>query len=213
MNTETRRAVFCVVMGADDYLDAAERLLRLRLQAGQEREMVRVVLECCMQEKAYNPYYAHLLAHLCKGSKSHRTTAKFCAWDQWKELGGGGGEAGAVRRSTNLARCVGELLARGALTAAALTPVDFPSLGARATLHFRVLLEAALGGAAGGGAVEAAFAPLAASKHSGLRGALAPFLSAHVAAPGARPLLPGADAARLAKRAQVALRAMRGLAP
>ena len=33
MNTETRRAVFCVVMGAQDCADASERLLRLPLKA------------------------------------------------------------------------------------------------------------------------------------------------------------------------------------
>lgn len=32
MNTETRRAVFCVVMGAQDCADASERLLRLPLK-------------------------------------------------------------------------------------------------------------------------------------------------------------------------------------
>lgn len=32
MNTETRRAVFCVVMGSQDYIDASEKLLRLPLK-------------------------------------------------------------------------------------------------------------------------------------------------------------------------------------
>lgn len=34
MSTDTRRAVFCVVMGSDDYVDASERLLRLPLKVG-----------------------------------------------------------------------------------------------------------------------------------------------------------------------------------
>lgn len=49
MNTDARRAVFCCVMGAEDYMDAFERLLRLPLKAAQEREMVRVVVQCCLQ--------------------------------------------------------------------------------------------------------------------------------------------------------------------
>lgn len=32
MNTETRRAVFCIVMGSQDAVDASERLLRLPLK-------------------------------------------------------------------------------------------------------------------------------------------------------------------------------------
>ena len=36
--------------------------------------MVRVTVECCLQEKAWNPYYALLLAKLCEASKSHKIT-------------------------------------------------------------------------------------------------------------------------------------------
>ena len=32
MNTDVRRAVFCVIMGGEDYVDASERLLRLPLK-------------------------------------------------------------------------------------------------------------------------------------------------------------------------------------
>lgn len=32
MNTDVRRAVFCIVMGSEDYVDASERLLRLPLK-------------------------------------------------------------------------------------------------------------------------------------------------------------------------------------
>ena len=33
MNTEVRKAVFCVIMGAQDVLDACEKLLRMPLKA------------------------------------------------------------------------------------------------------------------------------------------------------------------------------------
>lgn len=46
---DVRRAVFCVVMGAEDCVDAVERLLRLGLKGEQEREVVRVTVECCLQ--------------------------------------------------------------------------------------------------------------------------------------------------------------------
>lgn len=32
MNTDVRRAVFCIIMGSEDYADASERLLRLSLK-------------------------------------------------------------------------------------------------------------------------------------------------------------------------------------
>ena len=44
MNTESRRAVFCVVMGAEDFADALDGLARLPLAEAQRREIPRVLL-------------------------------------------------------------------------------------------------------------------------------------------------------------------------
>lgn len=108
---DVRRAVFCAVMGSEDCVDAVEKLLRLGLRGEQERELVRVTLECCLQarawccwrggcrmgggggaggcaaphwhhcpfcralqERAWNPYYAHLLLRLCGAGKNHKMT-------------------------------------------------------------------------------------------------------------------------------------------
>jgi nucleolar MIF4G domain-containing protein 1 len=52
--------------------------------SSQEREIVRVLVDCCLQEKAYNPYYAHLGAKFCHYSYNHKVCvflvfgAKFC---------------------------------------------------------------------------------------------------------------------------------------
>lgn len=35
MNTDARRAIFCIIMSGDDYIDAFEKLLRLDLPAKQ----------------------------------------------------------------------------------------------------------------------------------------------------------------------------------
>lgn len=35
MNTDVRRAIFCVIMSGEDYVDAFEKLLRLDLQGKQ----------------------------------------------------------------------------------------------------------------------------------------------------------------------------------
>ena len=48
MNTDVRRAIFCVIMGSDDCVDASERLLHLPLKVrnnslGAEVENDRVV--------------------------------------------------------------------------------------------------------------------------------------------------------------------------
>jgi nucleolar MIF4G domain-containing protein 1 len=49
MNTEIRKAVFCVMMGSTDYLDAFERLLKLNLKSKQDRDIVYVLMYCCEQ--------------------------------------------------------------------------------------------------------------------------------------------------------------------
>lgn len=46
MNTDTRRQIFVAVMGAEDYIDAAQRVSQLGLKEVQQREVVRVLLHC-----------------------------------------------------------------------------------------------------------------------------------------------------------------------
>lgn len=88
MSTDTRRAVFCAVMGGEDAVDATEKLLRLNLKGQQEREIVRIVVECCLHENAWNPYYALVLKRLCQLAKGHRVTLQFCIWDHIKAIQG-----------------------------------------------------------------------------------------------------------------------------
>lgn len=85
MSTDTRRAIFLAVMSSEDVVDAAEKLLRLNLKGSQEREIVRVTVECCMHEPAWNPYYGLLLTRLCTLAKGHRVTLNYCLWDFIKD--------------------------------------------------------------------------------------------------------------------------------
>lgn len=65
MNTDVRRSVFVAIMGSSDCEDALEKILRLNLKGAQEREIARVIIECCSQERSYNPYYSHLAERVC----------------------------------------------------------------------------------------------------------------------------------------------------
>ncbi|XP_074918301.1 nucleolar MIF4G domain-containing protein 1 isoform X2 [Chelonoidis abingdonii] len=66
MNTDIRRNIFCVLMSSEDFLDAFEKLLKLGLKDQQEREIVHVLIDCCLQEKTYNPFYAYLANKFCE---------------------------------------------------------------------------------------------------------------------------------------------------
>ncbi|KAK9448157.1 uncharacterized protein V1518DRAFT_385909 [Limtongia smithiae] len=91
MNTDVRRAVFVAIMGAEDYVDANERLMRLKLKRTQEREIPYVLLHCCAGEKEFNPFYAYLAAVLCK-QRSMAKTFQFALWDFFKTLDSSLGE-------------------------------------------------------------------------------------------------------------------------
>jgi nucleolar MIF4G domain-containing protein 1 len=177
MNTDARRAVFCVVMGSEDCADAAERLLRLGLRGDQEREVVRVAVECCLQEAAWNPYYAHLVTRLCSAERRHRATLLHCFWDQAKEVEGAG-----ARRMANLARLGGAAIAGGALPPAALKVGRFDDSGtAREVLFWRLLLEQVFASCAAPADAAALFGRLAGGKGLGeLRAALRRFLTRSV---------------------------------
>lgn len=92
MSTDVRRAVFCAVMGAEDYAEASRELAKLapQLKPPQDREIIRVIFACCTQEKSYNPYYAALLRSVCggHGAGNHAYTLRFSFWDLLKDADG-----------------------------------------------------------------------------------------------------------------------------
>ena len=61
MNTDVRRSIFCVIMSAEDFMDASERLLSLPLNRTQQREIARVLVDCCAQEKTFDTMVQMLL--------------------------------------------------------------------------------------------------------------------------------------------------------
>ena len=46
--------------------------MKLGLKEVQEREMVHVLVDCCLQENTYNPYYAFLGQKLCEFKRGHQ---------------------------------------------------------------------------------------------------------------------------------------------
>ena len=72
-------------------------------------------VECCLQEKSWNPYYAHLLQRVVAASKAHRVTLRYCLWDQFKLV-----DESDMRRLVNLAHLTGHLIASFALPLSSL---------------------------------------------------------------------------------------------
>ncbi|CAE6441285.1 unnamed protein product [Rhizoctonia solani] len=152
MNTEVRRNIFVVLVSSDDYVDACERLTQLDLQETQQREIIRVVLHCCGNERTYNPFYTLVAHHLCQGSHSHRITLQYCLWDFLRLLGETqvGGDAisrdesansDEVSNSTisNYAKAYAWWLARGSVALTIFKPVEFLVLQPRTKHFFKAL--------------------------------------------------------------------------
>lgn len=140
MNTDVRRSIFVTVMSAEDYTDAHNRLLKLRLKRKQEPEIPRVLVHCCGSETSYNPYYTLIARKLCE-QKSLRMTFTFCLWDIFRRMGEeDGGRAAEVfdeeeedeglgiRKMVNLSRMYGSLIAEGALTLTVLKTLNIAYL-------------------------------------------------------------------------------------
>ncbi|KAF5776132.1 putative MIF4G-like, type 3, initiation factor eIF-4 gamma, MA3, MIF4G-like domain superfamily [Helianthus annuus] len=140
MNTDARRAIFCIIMSGEDYIDAFEKLLRLDLQGKQDREIMRVLVECCLQEKVFNKYYCVLASKLCNHDKNHKFTLQYCIWDQYMEL-----ESMQLMRSMHLAKFKAEVVSSFTLSLAVLKKADLhdtTKLTCRKIMHFKMFFEA-----------------------------------------------------------------------
>ncbi|KAM3957925.1 LOW QUALITY PROTEIN: nucleolar MIF4G domain-containing protein 1 homolog [Aphomia sociella] len=130
MNTDVRRSIFCVIMSAEDYMDAFEKLQHLGLKGQQEREIVHVLLACCLQEKSYNPYYAVLGQKLCDTDRKYQLSIQYSVWDKIKEL-----ESLTKQSSTNLAQFLVHLIMEKGLPLSVLKIIEFSDLN-KATVRF-----------------------------------------------------------------------------
>jgi len=107
MNTDAKRAVFCIIMKSADCEDAFEKLTRAgHLKNRKERETVRVLMECCGNEKSYNPFYAHLAARMCDYQQQCRFSMQLAYWDIFKQFD----DSVSIRKAANLSKLLFHLV-------------------------------------------------------------------------------------------------------
>jgi len=144
MNTDLRKAIFAILLTAEDYVDCFQRLLKLNLNEKQGREIVYVLGSACLHEKAFNPYYGHLAAKLAAHDKRFKITLKYWFWDKYREL-----ESLPERRAVNLADLLAHLVSRGELGLDILKIVEFYKMGERrntSTFLKRMMRKILIGG-------------------------------------------------------------------
>ncbi|XP_010366460.1 nucleolar MIF4G domain-containing protein 1 [Rhinopithecus roxellana] len=130
MNTDIRRNIFCTIMTSEDFLDAFEKLLKLGLKDQQEREIIHVLMDCCLQEKTYNPFYAFLASKFCEYERRFQMTLQFNIWDKFRDL-----ENLPVTNFSNLVHLVAHLLKTKSLSLSILKVVEFSELD-KPRVHF-----------------------------------------------------------------------------
>ncbi|XP_071856134.1 nucleolar MIF4G domain-containing protein 1 [Bombus fervidus] len=130
MNTDTRKNIFCILMTAEDYLDAFEKLHHLGLKNQQEAEIIHVLMHCCLQENKFNPYYAILAQKFCEYNRKYQLTIQYTLWDKLKTL-----ETYDNKQLFNLAQFSIHLLIEKCLALSVLKVIHFTELE-RHTMKF-----------------------------------------------------------------------------
>jgi nucleolar MIF4G domain-containing protein 1 len=107
MNTDRKRAIFCIIMGGTDCEDAFEKLCRSSfLQNRTERDTVRVLMECCGNEKSFNKFYGHLASRICEFQPQCKFSFQLAYWDMYKQF-----DTMDTRKAANLAKLLFHLVA------------------------------------------------------------------------------------------------------
>ena len=130
MNTDLRRSIFCVLMGSTDCDDAFQKLLKLKngslilKQQHLDREVFQVLIECCGQEKIYNPFYAFFAIRF-SDTKSKKFTFQKTYWDNVFPLFEQNMKA---RKAANLAKLAAHLVKERKMSITVLKVLDMTDL-------------------------------------------------------------------------------------
>ena len=207
LNTDIRKRIFLVMMISRDVADAFERLTRLDLKGRQDREVVRVLVECCGQEREYNSFYPELAGMMCSQNRQFKTTLQFCLWDLLKGLATGDV---AERRVINLARMFAHLVASFHLPLSVLKPVDISELPNEIVLFLATFFMALFGSGIPDDTFQSIFDRVASTKDfAAVKGVVLFFLNKHFTDPPKG--LGEAEAKQIKKRRKKAIKALQSL--
>lgn len=137
MNTEERRNIFCVIMSAADYIDAFEKILHLAVK--DLRSIAYVIIHCCLNEKASNPYYAHLALKFCNYNRKYQLAFQFASWDRINEI-----DSLNKAQVRNLARFLQHLILNNGIQLAVLKIIDFLQIDKQSFLLMKEICKGLL---------------------------------------------------------------------
>ncbi|OMJ69346.1 hypothetical protein SteCoe_32951 [Stentor coeruleus] len=133
MNTDSRRNIFCLLMSSEDYMDAFAKLSTLKKQ---ERDIVRVIINCTGQEATYNKFYTLVSIQLCKEKNSYKYSFQYALWDFLKQF-----QDFSIRKISNIGKFFADMIVNGAVGLSILKAVDFDDINEHLSLFLRILIE------------------------------------------------------------------------
>ncbi|KFK42479.1 hypothetical protein AALP_AA2G262400 [Arabis alpina] len=81
-----RRTIYLTIMSSVDFEEAGHKLLKIKLEPGQEMELCIMLLECCSQERTYLRYYGLLGQRFCMIQKIHQENFEKCFVQQYSMI-------------------------------------------------------------------------------------------------------------------------------
>ncbi|XP_063699856.1 nucleolar MIF4G domain-containing protein 1 homolog [Culicoides brevitarsis] len=121
MNTDDRRKTFCIIMSAEDYMDAFEKLMHLSIK--DPRVIITVIIHCCLAEKQFNPYYAVLTQKFCDTDRKYQLAVQYAVWDRIREL-----PSQTKESNKNLAKFISYVVQQGGQPLSVLKVIEFSEL-------------------------------------------------------------------------------------
>ncbi|KAK8492953.1 hypothetical protein V6N13_038827 [Hibiscus sabdariffa] len=81
-----RRTIYLTIMSSVDFEEAGHKLLKIKLEQGQEMELCVMLLECCSQERTYLRYYGLLGQRFCMINKVYQENFDKCFVQQYSMI-------------------------------------------------------------------------------------------------------------------------------
>lgn len=127
------------VMNAEDYLDALQSILKLKINRKQNTDVAVVLVECCAQEQTFNKFYVFLIEKLIEIRKEMKFCVQYSLWDHFKLL-----ENYTLRKICNLAKISGFLVQKKVLGLGVLKGLDLDEKNQHHFLFMKTFLKSFL---------------------------------------------------------------------
>ena len=139
MNTDSKKTIFGIVMTANDYMDAFEKICKLTIKSPlKEEDTAFVLTKLCVKEPQFNQFYPHVACKLARSDRRFRMSIQCAIWDRTRDCISDKVKSQAC---INLALFTSKLILEKVLTMSCLKKIEFADMNSNLTLYLRTLLK------------------------------------------------------------------------